>query len=53
MQIWKSLDIFVFTWKWYADVSTILHILISEICGGKICKIFVYKLSETIEYVKN
>ena len=29
------------------------HLLLSEICAREICEKFVYKHSETIEYVKN
>ena len=29
------------------------HFLLSEICARELCEEFVYKHSETIEYVKN
>ena len=32
---------------------TLKHILLFEICAHEICEKFVYKHSETIEYVKN
>ena len=44
MQIWKSVNIFVFIWKWYVDDFTLKHLLLFEICARKICKKFVYKL---------
>ena len=46
MQIWKSANIFVFTWKWYVEDFTLKHLLISEVCARKICEKFVYKYSE-------
>ena len=42
MQIWKSANIF-----------TLKHLLLFEIYAQKIWEKFVYKHSETIEYVKN
>ena len=53
MQIWKSANIFVFIWKQYVEDLTIKHLLPFEICTCEICGNFVYKHSETIEYVKN
>ena len=53
MQIWKSANIFAFMWKQYVEHFTLNHLLLFEICACKICKMFVYKHSETIEYVKN
>ena len=32
---------------------TLIHILFFEICAREICEKFIYKHSETIEYVKN
>ena len=32
---------------------TLKHLLLSEICARGICEKFVYKHSETVEYVKN
>ena len=53
MQIWKSANIFVFKWKWYVEDFTLKHLLLFEICAREICEKFVYKHSETIEYIKN
>ena len=53
MQIWKSANIFVFIWKQYVEDLAIKHLLPFEICTCEICGNFVYKHSETIEYVKN
>ena len=44
MQIWISVNTFVFTLK---------HFLLFEIYAHEICEEFVYKHSETIEYAKN
>ena len=52
-QIWKSANVFVFIWKLYAEDFTLKHLLLFEICTRKICEKFVYKHSETIEYLKN
>ena len=46
MQIWKSANIFVFVWKQYVEDFTLKQIF-------EIYEKFVYKHSETIEYVKN
>ena len=48
MLIWKLANIFAFIWKQYVDDFTFKHLLIFEICEK-----FVYKHSETIEYVKS
>ena len=53
MQIWKSAYIFVFMWKKYAEDFTLKHLLIFEICARELCEKFIYKHSETIEYIKN
>ena len=53
MQILESVNIFVFTWKWYLENSTLKLLLHSEICTHEICKKFVHEHSETKEYVKN
>ena len=53
MQIWKSSNIFILTWKQYDEDFTIKHLLLFEICVREICEKFVYRHSETIEYVKN
>ena len=52
MQIWKSANIFVLIWK-YVEDFTLKHFLLVEICASEICEKFVYKHSETKEYVKN
>ena len=52
MQIWKSANVFIFIWKYVEDL-TLEHFLLSEICARGVCEKFVYKNSETIEYVKN
>ena len=53
MQIWESVNIFVFIWIKYAEDLTSKQVLLFEICVRKIYETFVYKDSETIEYVKN
>ena len=53
MQIWKSANIFVFIQKYYVEDFTLKHFLLFEIYPREICEKFVYKHSETIEYVKN
>ena len=53
MQIWKSVNIFVFIWIKYAEDFTSKQVLLFEIYARKIYETFVYKHSETIEYVKN
>ena len=53
MQMWKSSYIPVFIWKKYVEDFTFKQLLLFEICARKICEKFVYKYSETIEYVKN
>ena len=52
MQIRKSPHIFVFIWKKYIEDFTSKHLLLFEINARMICEKFVYKHSETIEYVK-
>ena len=53
MQIWKSGNMFVFIWK-YAEDFAFKHVLFFEICAHEyVCEKFVYKHSETIEYIKN
>ena len=53
MHIWKSAYIFVFIWKWYIGDFILEYSLFFEICQRETCEKFVYKHSETIEYVKN
>ena len=50
MKIWKYAIIFVFKWKWYDEDFILKNLLLSEICAREK---FVYKHSETKEYVKN
>ena len=52
LQIWKYAKISVFMWE-YDEDFTLKHPLLFEICACEICEKFVYKHSETIEYVKN
>ena len=52
-QIWKSANIFVLIWKWNIEDDTFKHFLLFEICTCEMCEQFVWKHSETIEYVKN
>ena len=52
MQIWKSVNMFVFIWKEYVEDFAVKHLL-SELHASEICEKFVYKHSETIEYIKN
>ena len=52
MQIRKSANIFIITRK-YVEDFTLKHYLLFEICAREIYEKFVYKYSETIEYVKN
>ena len=53
MQIWKSTNIFVYIWKYHDDDFRLKHVLLFEMCAKEICEKFVYKHSETIDYVKN
>ena len=53
MQISKSPNISVFTWKYYVEDFTLKDLLRFEICAHEICEKFVYKHSETIEHDKN
>ena len=52
LQIWKSASIFIFIWK-YVEDFTLKHLLLFEICTRERYEKFIYKHSETIEYVKN
>ena len=52
MQILKSSNIFAFIWKQYDEDFTIKHLLLFEMCTREMCEKFIYKHSETIEYVK-
>ena len=53
MHIWKSANIFVFIWKKYVEDSILKNPLLFEICAREIHEKFVYRHSQTIEYVKN
>ena len=53
MQIWNSENIFVLMWKQYVEDFTLKHLLLFEICAREMYEKFVYKHSETKEYVKN
>ena len=52
MQVWKSVNIFVFIWK-YVEDFTLKHLLFFETCAHEISENVVYKHSEIIEYVIN
>ena len=39
--------------KRYDEDFTLKNLLLFAICAREICEMFVYKHSETIEYVKN
>ena len=43
MQISKSVNIFVSTWKWYVEGFTLKHLLRFEIRARDICENYVYK----------
>ena len=53
MQIWPSVNIFVFIWKQYVKDFTLKYLLLFEICAREIYENFAYKHSKTIEYVRN
>ena len=53
MQTWKSANISVFVWQYYVEDFISKHLLLSEICTSEICEKFVYKHSETTDYVEN
>ena len=53
MQMRKSANIFVFTWKQHVENFTLKYVLLFEICAREIWEKIVYKHSETIEHVKN
>ena len=52
MQIWKSPCMFLFIYKYYPENFAFLTLRILELYTRKVCVIFVYKRTETIEYVK-
>ena len=53
MQIWKSPYMFVLMQKQNSENFPFWTLGIVELYTRKVCKMFVYKHSETIEYVKN
>ena len=53
IHISKSANIFTFIWKYYVKDFTLKHLLLFETRAREVCEKFVYKHSETIEYVKN
>ena len=53
MQIWKFPYLFVFIWKYYPENFVFLILGILELYSRKVCEMFVYKHTETIENVKN
>ena len=53
MEIWKPANIFLFIWKQSFEDFTVKHLLLFEICAREVGEKFVYKHSETIEYIKN
>ena len=52
-EIWVSPYRPVFIWKYYPENFAFLTIGILELYTRKVCKMFVYEHTETIEYVKN
>ena len=52
MQIWKTANIFVFIWRQYVEYFILKHLVLFELCAREMYEKFVYKHSETIEYVK-
>ena len=53
MQIWKLPYRFAFIWKQYPENFAFLILGILELYTRKVCEMFVYKHTETVEYVKN
>ena len=53
MQILKSPNMFVPIQKKYPENFAFLFFRILELYTGKVCKMFVYQHTETIEYVEN
>ena len=53
MQIWKSTYTFVFIQKDYSEKFALLILRILELYTRKVYEMFVYKHTQTIEYVKN
>ena len=53
MQIWKFLYMFVLIQKYYPENFVFLILGFLELHTRKVLEMFVYKHTETIEYVKN
>ena len=53
MKIGKFPYMFVFIWKYYPENFVFLILGILELYTRKVCEMFVYKHTETIENVKN
>ena len=53
MQIWKSTHMFVCLEKYCHENFAFLILAIFELLTRKVCEMFIYKHTETIEYVKN
>ena len=53
MQIWKFPYMFVLIWKYYPENFVFLILGIFELYNRKVCEMFVYKHTKTIENVKN
>ena len=53
MQIWKSANMFQLMQKYCPENLTLLILGILELYTRKVCEMFVYKHTQTIEYVKN
>ena len=52
MQIWKSPLMSIFIQKEYPENSALLILKILRLNTGKVYEMFVYKHTETIEYMK-
>ena len=52
MQIWNSPCMFLFIYKYYPENFAFLTLRVLELYTRKVCVMFVYKHTETIEYVK-
>ena len=52
MQTWKYPNMFLFLQKYYPENFSFLILRILKLFTRKVCEMFVYKQTETIEYVK-
>ena len=43
---------FLFIWKYYPENFVFLTLRILELYARKVCVVFVYKHTETVEYIK-